>query len=168
MQKFLFSADFVLSMRWNDPRLQYTDLREETYLNTLDKATQAKIWSPSLGFTNAKVGVASRLKARPHNSKRVQIYFCVKFANLTKKAFFRSIFLCNNFYYSYFIGLKFCSLVELSPTKFSSGPCHCLTATKIPFMYSFSGNCGGLSPKFHIHVSVSDFYILKIGPHIFL
>jgi hypothetical protein len=46
-------------MRWNDPRLQYTDLREETYLNTLDKATQAKIWSPSLGFTNAKVGVAN-------------------------------------------------------------------------------------------------------------
>ncbi len=24
----------------------------------------------------------------------------------------------------------------------------------------------GLSPNFHIHVSVSDFYIPKIGPHI--
>jgi hypothetical protein len=26
----------------------------------------------------------------------------------------------------------------------------------------------GLSPKFHIHVSVSDLYIPRIGPHIFL
>ncbi len=25
---------------------------------------------------------------------------------------------------------------------------------------------GGLSPKFHIHVSVSDLYIPRIGPHI--
>ncbi len=33
------------------------------------------------------------------------------------------------------------------------------TATKIPFMCSFSGICHGLSPNFHIHVSVSDLYI---------
>ncbi len=26
----------------------------------------------------------------------------------------------------------------------------------------------GLSPSFHIHVSVSDLYIPRIGPHIFL
>ncbi len=26
----------------------------------------------------------------------------------------------------------------------------------------------GLSPNFHIHVSVIDLYILRIGPHIFL
>ncbi len=26
----------------------------------------------------------------------------------------------------------------------------------------------GLSPNFHIHVSVSDLYILRIGPHNFL
>jgi hypothetical protein len=26
----------------------------------------------------------------------------------------------------------------------------------------------GLSPSFHIHVSVSDLYISRIGPHIFL
>jgi hypothetical protein len=26
----------------------------------------------------------------------------------------------------------------------------------------------GLSPNFHIHVSVSDLYIPRIGPHIFL
>jgi hypothetical protein len=34
-------------------------------------------------------------------------------------------------------------------------------------MYSFSGNCATSVPCiFHIHVSVSDFYIPRIGPHI--
>jgi hypothetical protein len=45
------------------------------------------------------------------------------------------------------------------------------TATKIPFMYSFSGNCARpQSQYFHIHLSVSDLYICipRIGPHIFL
>ncbi len=41
------------------------------------------------------------------------------------------------------------------------------TATKIPFMYSF-WELRGLSPNFHIHVSVSDLNIPRIGPHIFL
>ncbi len=35
-------------------------------------------------------------------------------------------------------------------------------------MYSFSGNCAASVPNFHIHVSVSDLYIPKICPHIFL
>jgi hypothetical protein len=35
-------------------------------------------------------------------------------------------------------------------------------------MYSFSGNCAALSPNFHVHVSVSDLYIPRIGPHIWL
>ncbi len=38
------------------------------------------------------------------------------------------------------------------------------TATAIPFIYS--GELRGLSPNFHIHVSVSDLYIPRIGPHI--
>ncbi len=43
------------------------------------------------------------------------------------------------------------------------------TATKIPFLYSFSGGIvRRLSPNFHIHVSVSDLYIPRIGQHIFL
>jgi hypothetical protein len=33
----------------------------------------------------------------------------------------------------------------------------------IPFL-----GIGGLSPNFHIHLSVSDLYIPRIGPHIFL
>jgi hypothetical protein len=40
------------------------------------------------------------------------------------------------------------------------------TATKI---YVFQEkDLRGLSPNFHIHVSVSDLNILRIGPHIFL
>ncbi len=42
------------------------------------------------------------------------------------------------------------------------------TATKIPFMYSFPVELRGLSPNFHIHVSVSDLCVPRIGPHIFL
>ncbi len=42
-----------------------------------------------------------------------------------------------------------------------------VTATKIPFMYSFFWEfLRGLSPNFHMHVFVSDLYILRIGPHI--
>jgi hypothetical protein len=46
------------------------------------------------------------------------------------------------------------------------GLVHTCTATKISFMYSFSGNSAAFSPNFHIHMSVSDLYIPMIGPHI--
>jgi hypothetical protein len=42
------------------------------------------------------------------------------------------------------------------------------TARKIPFMYSFSGNCTASVPISTCHVSVSDLYIPSIGPHISL
>jgi hypothetical protein len=35
-------------------------------------------------------------------------------------------------------------------------------------MYSFFWELHGLSPNFHIHKSVSDLYIPRIGPHIWL
>jgi hypothetical protein len=35
------------------------------------------------------------------------------------------------------------------------------------YVFLFSELCG-LSPNFHIHVSVRDLYISRIGPHIFL
>jgi hypothetical protein len=37
-----------------------------------------------------------------------------------------------------------------------------------PFYVFFFWELRGLSPNFHIHVSVSDLYIPRIGPHIFL
>jgi hypothetical protein len=35
------------------------------------------------------------------------------------------------------------------------------TVTKIPFMYSFSGNSAASGPNFHFHVSVRDLYFLQ-------
>ena len=41
------------------------------------------------------------------------------------------------------------------------------TVTKNQFMYSFSGHCAASQSQFpHSCVSVSDLYILRIGPHI--
>jgi hypothetical protein len=42
------------------------------------------------------------------------------------------------------------------------------TATKIPIYVFPEEELRGLSPNFHIHVSVSDLYIPRIGPNIFL
>ncbi len=42
------------------------------------------------------------------------------------------------------------------------------TETKIPIYIFPEKELRRLSPDFHIHVSVSDFYIPGIGPHIFL
>ncbi len=42
------------------------------------------------------------------------------------------------------------------------------TATKIKFMYSHKRNCAASVADFQIHVSVSDLYIPRIDPHIFL
>jgi hypothetical protein len=39
---------------------------------------------------------------------------------------------------------------------------------KNPIYVFFFWELRGLSPNFHIHVSVSDLYIPRIGPHIFL
>ena len=50
-----FTADFVLTMMWVDPRLSFYDLRGATDLNTLSNALQLSIWSPVLSFTNAKI-----------------------------------------------------------------------------------------------------------------
>jgi hypothetical protein len=50
------------------------------------------------------------------------------------------------------------------PGEVSSSALHAAT---IPFMCS-QKRLRGLSPNFHIHVSESDFYIHRIGPHIFL
>ncbi len=43
------------------------------------------------------------------------------------------------------------------------------TATKVPVMYIFpEKKLRGLSSNFHIHVSLSDLNIPRIGPHISL
>jgi hypothetical protein len=54
---------------------------------------------------------------------------------------------------------------RISPHTVKGFPVY--TATKIPFMYSFSGKLRSLSPIFHIHVSVSDLYTFPGSVHIF-
>ncbi len=44
---------------------------------------------------------------------------------------------------------------------------HC-TCNENPIYLFPEKEMRGLSPNFHIHVSVSDLYIPRIGPHIFL
>jgi hypothetical protein len=51
---------------------------------------------------------------------------------------------------------------EIQRVKFGR---HC---NKNPIYVFLSWELRGLSPNFHIHVSVSDLYIPRIGPHIFL
>lgn len=49
-----YVADFVLLMRWVDPRLEFNNLRETVELNSLSLKTQLGIWTPSLSFPNAR------------------------------------------------------------------------------------------------------------------
>jgi hypothetical protein len=57
-----------------------------------------------------------------------------------------------------------CISLKIGPLGRADGPNY--TLTKIPFMYSWEFR--GLSPNFHIHVSVSDLYIPRIGFDIWL
>ena len=48
-----YTADFVLTMRWQDFRLAMTDLNENSALNSLENADLHKIWTPRVSFLNA-------------------------------------------------------------------------------------------------------------------
>ena len=52
--KLSFLADFILLMRWIDPRLQYYNLLDVDTLNSLSKEVQKNIWTPALNFPNAR------------------------------------------------------------------------------------------------------------------
>jgi hypothetical protein len=60
-----------------------------------------------------------------------------------------------------------CETIRQKKTSVVFFNCSC-TATKIPFMYSQKKELRGLSPNFHTQVSMSDLYIPRISPHIFL
>lgn len=49
-----FMSDFVLLMRWVDPRLEFFNLRDQDELNSLGKTVQSQIWAPALNFPNAR------------------------------------------------------------------------------------------------------------------
>jgi hypothetical protein len=46
--------------------------------------------------------------------------------------------------------------------------CACVHCNENPIDLFTKKELRGLSPNFHIHVSVSVLYIIRIGPHIFL
>ena len=47
-----FKVPFTLFLSWNDSRLDYTNLNEETGLNLLSEDEKEKIWKPVVIFTN--------------------------------------------------------------------------------------------------------------------
>lgn len=49
-----FLTDFVLLMRWVDPRLKFYNLVEAYELNSLSESLQKQIWTPALSFPNAR------------------------------------------------------------------------------------------------------------------
>jgi len=49
-----FLADFVLLMRWVDPRLQFLNLVDAFELNSLSLRLQTGLWVPKLNFPNAR------------------------------------------------------------------------------------------------------------------
>jgi len=49
-----FVADFVLLMRWVDPRLLFNNLRDNYDLNSLSVDLQKQLWMPVLSFPNAR------------------------------------------------------------------------------------------------------------------
>jgi len=49
-----FLADFVLLMKWADPRLVFANLRDKIELNSLSLKLQTSIWTPTLSFPNAR------------------------------------------------------------------------------------------------------------------
>ena len=48
-----FTADFYLNLRWYDLRLDFTDLKNITYVNKLGLPDLEAIWTPRLVFLNA-------------------------------------------------------------------------------------------------------------------
>jgi len=59
---------------------------------------------------------------------------------------------------------------ELAPLELASATTHppSMRCNENPIYVFPEKELCGLSPNFHIHVSVNDLYIPRIGPHIFL
>ena len=51
--KSSYLVDFVLSMKWSDPRLEYKNLKDVFYLNSLAYNTMKDLWTPKLSMPNA-------------------------------------------------------------------------------------------------------------------
>ena len=49
-----YTSDFILLIKWIDPRLVFYNLRDQYDMNALSKSIQGKIWATALSFPNAR------------------------------------------------------------------------------------------------------------------
>lgn len=49
-----YTVDFILLLKWADPRLQFENLRDVSELNSLSSQLIESIWTPTLSFPNAR------------------------------------------------------------------------------------------------------------------
>ena len=52
--KSTFNVQFVLSLKWRDPRITYQNLKEEDFLNKINLNEFEKIWRPVILFYNTE------------------------------------------------------------------------------------------------------------------
>ena len=45
---------YRMTLKWKDSRIEFRNLKEETYLNTLGKDEAGKIWYPRVVFSNTR------------------------------------------------------------------------------------------------------------------
>ena len=57
-----FLCDFILLMRWVDPRLKFYNLVDTYALNSLSVNKQLELWTPVLSFPNARQAEEQRWK----------------------------------------------------------------------------------------------------------
>ncbi len=54
-------VDFVLSLTWFDPRLDYSNLKSSSSLNTLTLSELRSLWVPEVAFDNTEGNTVSLL-----------------------------------------------------------------------------------------------------------
>ena len=52
--KSTFNVQFVLSLKWKDPRITYQNLKEEDFMNKINLDEFEKIWRPVILFYNTE------------------------------------------------------------------------------------------------------------------
>ena len=52
--KSTFNVQFLLSLKWKDPRITYQNLKEEGFLNKISLVEFEKIWHPVVVFYNTE------------------------------------------------------------------------------------------------------------------
>ena len=62
-----------LTLKWNDSRLKYSDLKSNANMNTLTAAEMDQIWMPTLLFINTKNGQTVNFKNQSNSFVTIEI-----------------------------------------------------------------------------------------------